>query len=107
MIHELGFTFIVLPCIGAVAIAAALRDWRLAAAAAFGLLGVLFISSTIPEAVRLFIIPIVFGAMIGAAITTLRLVLRPSADVWSRMIWALLVTTAAGFIVLSPFMIGT
>lgn len=97
MISGLGFTFVILPCIGAVAIAALLKDWRLAAAAVCGSLGAIFIAPYAPDGIRLIASPVLFGMAIGAAAVMIRLWLRPSADIWSRMIWAIVVTAVITF----------
>jgi len=107
MISGIAMTFVILPCCGAVGMAAVLRDWRLAAAAFCGALGLMFVAPVLPAIVRLIGLPIVAGATMGAATATVGLWFRPSVDIWSRMIWALVATAAVCFSLLAPFLIGS
>lgn len=100
MISSISFAFVLLPCIGACVMAALLWDWRLVAAAAFGALGVLALGSALPEAVRVISLPIMMGVLIGAAVLVPRLATRPSIDVWSRMLWAVVPTFLITFLFL-------
>ncbi|MDC1381575.1 hypothetical protein N8315_09195 [Octadecabacter sp.] len=100
MISSLGFTFVVIPCIGATAMAALLWDWRLVAAAAFGALGVIALGPMLPEAARLITLPALMGVVIGASALAPRLWMRPTSDIWSRMLWALVPTFALTFLFL-------
>jgi hypothetical protein len=100
MISGLGVTFVVLPCLGATIMAALLWDWRLVAATAFGALGVIALGGALPEAVRLISLPIVMGVIIGAVFLAPRLAIRPTSDIWSRMLWAIVPTFAITFLFL-------
>lgn len=97
MISSLGFTFVVIPCIGATAMAALLWDWRLVAAAA---LGVIALGPMLPETARLITLPALMGVVIGASALAPRLWTRPTSDIWSRMLWALVPTFALTFLFL-------
>lgn len=100
MISSFGFTFVILPCIGATLMAALLPDWRLVAAAAFGALGVVALGASLPAALRLISLPIMMGIVIGATILGPRLWFRPSSDIWSRMLWAIVPTFLITFLFL-------
>jgi hypothetical protein len=80
--------------------AAVLRDWRLVAAAAFGALGILALGEFLPEPVRVISLPIIMGVVIGAVFLAPRLAIRPTSDIWSRMLWAIVPTFAITFIFL-------
>lgn len=88
----LGLAFVLLPCIGASVMAALLWDWRLVVAAAFGALGILALGGYMPEPLRVISLPIVIGVILGAVFLAPRLATRPSIDIWSRMLWAIVPT---------------
>ena len=98
--NGLTIVFVLMPCLGAVIMAAALRDWRLVVAAAFGALGVTALGPALPEAVRLISLPMLMGVVIGATVLAPRLYYRPTSDVWSRMLWALVPTFLITFLFL-------
>lgn len=100
MISGLGMTFVLLPCAGATAMAALLWDWRLVAAAAFGALGIIVVGAALPEPVRLISLPVLMGVVIGATMLGPRLWFRPTSDIWSRMLWAIVPTFAVTFLFL-------
>ncbi|SMX43700.1 hypothetical protein [Octadecabacter ascidiaceicola] len=98
--NGLGLGFVIMPCIGATIMAALLWDWRLVVAAAFGGLGIIALGEYLPEALRVISLPIVVGVVIGAVSLTPRLFTRPSIDIWSRMLWALVPTFVISFLFL-------
>ena len=100
MISSIGFAFVILPCLGATVMAALLHDWRLVAAAAFGALGLLALSSYMSDPVRLITLPIIMGVVIGATFLVPRLAMRPTSDIWSRMLWAIVPTFIITFLFL-------
>ncbi len=100
MISHISFTFVLLPCIGSVVMAALLHDWRLVVAAAFGALGLLALGQFMPEPVRLVSLPLVTGVVIGAIPLAPRLAIRPTSDIWSRMLWAIIPTFVITFLFL-------
>jgi len=106
MISGVAFAFVVTPCIGATVMAALLRDWRLVAAAAFGSLGVLALAEFLPEPVRLISLPLIMGVIIGAVFLVPRLAMRPTSDIWSRMLWAIVPTFLVTFLFLLINMSG-
>lgn len=106
MISGLTFTFVLLPCIAAVTVAAALRDWRLAAAALFGALGLAFLAPTLGAPIGLITLPIGIGAALGALTMVITLLRDPDCDVWSRMLRAIIVTFIATFAHLLTFTNG-
>lgn len=97
MISSAGFVFVILPCIGAVIAGAILFDWRLAAAALCGALGVVFALPVLAPVAATFTLPVMAGVALGALATLVALWRRPSLDVWGRMICALLVAFIASF----------
>ena len=96
----LTIAFVLMPCIGAVILGALCRDWRLVVAAAFGALGVIALGQYLPEAVRVISLPVLMGVVLGATILTPRLFYRPTSDIWSRMLWALVPTFFITFLFL-------
>ena len=100
MISGLGVSFVLIPCIGASVMAALLWDWRLVAAAAFGALGVIALGPYMSDPVRLITLPILMGVVLGATILGPRLFMRPSSDIWSRMLWAIVPTFLITFLFL-------
>jgi len=98
VISSVAMTFVVMPCIGACALAALVWDWRLVVAAAFGALGVFAIGPSLPEALRLISLPVLMGVVIGASILAPRLWFRPSSDIWSRMLWSMVPTFGITFL---------
>lgn len=90
--NEFAVTFVILPCIAACSLAAIIRDWRLAAAALFGALGMVFARAALPVGVATFTLPVVFGVVLGATATVAALLWRPTLDVWGRMLAALALT---------------
>jgi len=98
MISSLAFTFVILPCIGAVAIATLLRDWRLAAAALCGALGLAFLSPSLPHVVGLLGLPVFIGMALGALAMVIALPRKPEMDIWGRMLTALAVAFFASFL---------
>ncbi len=98
MISSLAFTFVILPCIGAVAIAAAVKDWRLAAAALCGALALIFIAPSIGGGLLLFGLPVFAGVALGALALLIGLPRRPDMDIWGRMLTALAVAFFASFL---------
>jgi len=82
---DLVFVFVLLPCVGAVVAGAVLWDWRLAAAAFFGALGLLFISPAFPEALRVMGGSVVSGVAVGSLALAILLYLRQPVSVWTRM----------------------
>jgi hypothetical protein len=100
MISNITFTFVLMPCIGAVVMAALLHDWRLVVAAGFGALGVIALGRYIPDPVRLISLPLVTGVIIGAMFLAPRLMIRPTSDIWSRMLWAIIPTFVITFLFL-------
>ncbi|MCF2871021.1 hypothetical protein L0664_08080 [Octadecabacter sp. G9-8] len=89
--------FVLIPCIAAVITAAVISDWRLAAAAFFGAVGMLFLAPTLPDGVRVFGSPVFSGVAIGAATLVAQLLWRPTVSTWSRMTAAMMVTFAVTF----------
>ena len=84
----MALVFVGLPCLTACIAGWLLKDWRLAAAAAAGAAGLLFLLD------RLWL-PGLSGIAVGALALVPLLLLRPAADVWTR----LLTTLAAAFVV--------
>ena len=102
MISSVAFTFVILPCMAAVTVAAVVRDWRLAAAALSGALGLAFIAPMF-GAPGLILLPIAVGAALGALVTAISLYRRDDVDLWTRMLRALLVAFVASFLNLITF----
>jgi len=98
--NGIGLAFVILPCLGATIMAALLWDWRLVAAAAFGALGILALGPYMPEAIRVISLPIVMGVIIGSIFLVPRLATRPTSDIWSRMLWAIVPTFLITFLFL-------
>jgi len=98
MISSLAFTFVILPCIGAVAIACVLRDWRLAAAALCGALALAFVAPALPPSFGLLGLPVFIGVALGALAMVIALPRRPDMDLWGRMLTALAVAFFASFL---------
>lgn len=96
----LTVAYVLIPCIGAVLLGAVIRDWRLAAAAACGALGLLVLRDALPETLRVFGPPVLVGVALGAIALVPYLVKRPTADVWGRMIAALIPTFLLSFLFL-------
>ena len=92
--------YVVMPCIGAVVLGAMVRDWRLAAAALFGALAVLAANEYLPDPVRVFGLPVIMGIILGSVALVPYLAIRPVADVWGRMLCALIPTFVIGFLFL-------
>ena len=105
MISGVAFTFVMLPCIGAVGAAALLRDWRLAAAALFGALALAFIAPSL-GGYGLLLSPVAIGAALGALVTAISLWRDPDLDTWGRMLRALILSFAATFLNLLTFANG-
>ncbi len=97
MISNLGFVFVVLPCIGAVIAGALLYDWRLAAAAACGALGLLLSAPLLPDVVRL-LSSLMSGVAVGALALAVWLLWRPATVLWTRMSVAMLAAFVVHFI---------
>ena len=76
-----AFVFVGLPCLAAALAGALLRDWRLAAAAAAGATGLLFL-------VVGPITPWLSGLAVGALALVALLLLRPGAEIWTRLLTA-------------------
>jgi hypothetical protein len=105
MISGVAFTFVLLPCIAAVAAAAILRDWRLAAAVLFGGLALAFIAPVL-GGYGLLVLPVAVGVALGALVTAISLWRDPDVDMWARMLRALIVSFAASFLNLITFANG-
>lgn len=90
----LYFPFLFVPSLAATAAGWLLTDWRLAAAAAAGALGVLFLSL---GGSGVFLLPVASGIAVGALTLVVLLLLRPDATLWSRMTWALCAAFAVHF----------
>lgn len=97
MISNMAFVFVVLPCIGAAIAGAVLFDWRLAAAALCGALGLLFVAPLLPEVLRVTGGSLVSGIAVGAATTLVVLFWRPVASFWSRMTIAMMAAFTVHF----------
>lgn len=106
MISGLAFTFVLLPCMAAVAVAAVVRDWRLAAAALCGGLGVAFLAPTLGAPIGLIAMPIGIGAALGALVMVITLLRDPDCDIWSRMLRAIITAFIASFAHLLTFTSG-
>lgn len=102
MISGVAFTFVILPCIAAVCVAALVRDWRLAAAVAAGALALAF-GAPLLGGVGLMLLPLAIGAALGALVTAISLYRARDVDLWARMLRALLVTFIATFLNLITF----
>lgn len=87
--NAFAVTFVILPCLAACVTAAIVRDWRLAAAALFGALGVIISRGALPVGAGTFALPVLFGIVLGAAGVVAALLWRPTLDVWGRMLAAL------------------
>lgn len=98
MISSTAFVFVILPCFGAVLAGAVLFDWRLAAAALCGALGLMFALPALFAPLATLALPLVVGVALGALVVLLSLLRRPTLDLWSRMIRALLTAFAASFL---------
>lgn len=98
MISALGFTFVILPCIGAVVVAALVRDWRLAAAALCGSLALAFIAPFLPAGLGLLGLPLFMGAALGGLSMVIALLRSPDTDLWGRMITALITAFIASYL---------
>ncbi|SLN56015.1 hypothetical protein [Pseudooctadecabacter jejudonensis] len=98
MISGIAFTFVVLPCLGAVVLAAIVRHWALAAAAMCGGLAFAFLAPSLPGAVGLLGLPFFVGVALGGLAMVLALPRRPDMDLWGRMLTALTVAFAATFL---------
>ena len=103
MISSTAFVFVILPCIAAVAVAAPVRDWRLAAAALCGALGLAFVLPTIAATLAAVAFPLAIGAALGSLAVLVGLLRRPTMGVWARMSAALLVAFVATFLNLITF----
>ena len=102
MISSVAFTFVILPCMAAVGLAALVRDWRLAAAGFFGGLGLAFIAPAL-GGYGILVLPVAIGIALGALITAISLWRDPDLDLWGRMLRALLVAFIATFVNLITF----
>ena len=91
MISGLAFTFVILPCMGAVAVAALIRDWRLAVAAICGGLALALVAPMLPAPLGLLGLPLFVGVALGGLAMVLALPRRPTMDLWGRMLTALAV----------------
>lgn len=100
MISGVAFAFVLLPCIGACVLGALVSDWRLVAAAACGAFGLVAISPYMSEPVRLISLPGLMGVVLGASVLGPRLYFRPTSDIWSRMLWAVVPTFVITFLFL-------
>lgn len=105
MISSVAFTFVMLPCIAAVAVAALLRDWRLAAAVLFGALALAF-AAPVLGGYGLLLLPVAIGVALGALVTAISLWRDPDLDLWGRMLRALILGFAATFLNLLTFANG-
>jgi len=94
---DLVFVFVILPCIGAVIAGAALWDWRLAAAAFFGALGLLFAAPIFPEPLRIMGGSTVSGVAVGALAVAVLLMLRQPVSIWTRMSIAMMTAFAVHY----------
>lgn len=92
---DLTTAFGVLPAVGGCLAGFALRVWSLAAAAAAGLWGVFILIPQLGTA-GLFILPLIFGAAIGATTLAAWLWLRPDTSVWLRMTVAMVAALSGG-----------
>lgn len=97
MINDFAFTFVIVPCIAACTVAAIIRDWRLAAAALCGALGLTLIAPALPPAIAYLGLPVFVGIALGALAVMVALLRRPSHDIWGRMLPALIFTFAVTF----------
>lgn len=88
----LTVAFVLVPCIAASLIAIILIDWRLAAAAAAGAVGFMFLAPNLPELLRIYGSSVMAGVALAALALVALLLWRPTASTWSRMIVALLAT---------------
>jgi len=98
VISSVAFVFVIVPCMAAVAVGAVMFDWRLAAAAVCGGLALALIAPTFPSPVGPVLFPVAIGVALGGLATLIGLWRRPSMNVWSRMIVALLVAFIATFL---------
>ena len=101
--NGLGFAFLVLPSIAAVAVGWAVRHWALAAAVIAGGLGWLFLVPSLPGGAR-FITPFFTGAAVAGLVLLPALIWRPGISVWSRMTLALGAAFAAHLVFLQHAM---
>ena len=91
---DIAIAFVLLPCLGAVIAGWGLADWRLAGIAVCAGLAVLLVAGFLPASLRLFGLPLVSGALVGAVSMVAVLYLRPDANVWSRMTIAMMAAFA-------------
>jgi len=98
MISGLTFTFVLLPCIGAVILAAIVTHWHLAAAGLAGGLAFAFLAPSLPGGLGLLGLPFFVGVALGGLAMVLALPRRPTMDIWGRMLTALAVAFAATFL---------
>ena len=111
MISGVAFTFVLLPCIVATAIAAVVRDSRVAIVCWIGAMALFALVTSTPGPVRLFGLPVVTGLALGLFFVHARLrlgltELANTPDVWSRMLWALIPTFVVTFLFLLYVMNG-
>lgn len=97
MISDLAFVFVILPCIGAVCAGAVLFDWRLAAAAVCGAVGLLLIGPVFPEALRVMTGSVVSGVAVGALALSVLLYMRQPVSIWTRMTTAMVAAFAVHY----------
>ncbi|MEO0701058.1 MAG: hypothetical protein AAFY80_02860 [Pseudomonadota bacterium] len=97
----LALPYVILPGAGAVATGWAVADWRLAGAVASGALGLLFVLPGLGVPLLSFVIPVIAGVAVAGLTLLPLLVMRPAADVWTRMTVSLAMTVAAGLWLLS------
>ncbi|NNE87542.1 MAG: hypothetical protein HKN27_05650 [Silicimonas sp.] len=85
--------FVVMPSIAACMVAWFVTDWRLAGAIAAGSLSILFIPAlTQVVSVAVYLLPLLFGAAIGAMVSGVACYRSHDTTTWSRMLYALVIT---------------
>ena len=91
---DIAIPFVLLPCLGAVIAGWGLADWRLAGIAVCAALVVLAVAAFLPVSLRLFGLPLVSGALVGALALIPVLYWRGDVNLWSRMSVAMMAAFA-------------
>lgn len=81
----LSLAFVIAPCIGGVAAAAVLRDWRLAGALSAGAFGLMFFLAAAAGPFSTIALPFVGGIAVGSLAMVAHLRFLPQATIWGRM----------------------
>lgn len=92
------FPFVAVPCLAAIVVSYLITDWRLAGAVAAGAAGLLILPGLVPALpLTVFLLPLLFGAAVGAVTSGILLYVQNDSNLWTRMTWATGITFLAGF----------